>query len=123
MVAVGLLAAACGDEDEKTGADAVEGVTCESNCERQTAAGCSAVPASALEECKAACAESRQQISDQCQDELAAAHACVATKVRFTCDSRGFAVKDPAPGAACEKEAAACVSCSGNVGICYRLGG
>ena len=115
-----LLVASCGSEDDE---DEVQGVTCESNCERMAKANCSQLPVTAQEDCAAACAQSRAQVPEQCVDELAAAHSCVATKVKFSCDSRGFVVKSPAPGAACEKEAAACTACSGDVTICNRLGG
>src|SRR5262245_56964838 len=84
ILAVCLVAAACGSDDD----DGVGGESCESNCQRRLAAGCSQTPAGCLENCKAFCADAQMQVPEQCLDELAAAHACVANKVTFSCDSR-----------------------------------
>jgi len=117
LVAVGLLAAACGNDDE----GGIGGVTCESNCERRLAAHCSQTPSDFRASCTALCEDARQKVSEQCHDELNAAYACVAEKVKYSCDSRGFMITSPAPGAACESQAAACTQCSGNVVECNRL--
>jgi hypothetical protein len=118
ILAVGLVAAACGSDDDEGG---VSGETCESNCERRLAAGCSQTPAGFLEDCKSYCIDARSQVGEQCLDELAAAYSCVANKVTFSCDTRGFVVRTPEPGAACAAQAEACTNCSGRVVECNRL--
>ena len=102
LIAAAALAG-CGDDEEKKPA------TCESNCERQAAANCSATATNFVTTCKQNCATTLLNTAVACRDEVLAVYACTGEKFTYACDANGAVY--PTNPTVCANAAAACAAC------------
>jgi hypothetical protein len=89
--------------------------TCEANCDRQVAAGCSKTGTDFSASCKQACLVYRADYPD-CVSLMNAMSACVERKVTFTCEPSGTVSANPV--AVCANEEYACSGCTGDFTAC-----
>lgn len=88
---------------------------CEQNCERQGEPNCERMPENYVESCKMLCVGMRNQIPEQCQDELRAQYQCMLERSEYQCVN-GLA-QSPSSTGACAYEAASCATCAGEICI------
>lgn len=91
--------------------------TCQSNCDRETAAGCSMTSTDFASSCKSACMAYRVDYPS-CVSQMNAMSACVDRKVTYSCEPSGAVSANPV--AVCMNEEYACSSCTGDVSACRQ---
>jgi len=86
---------------------------CERNCERQGEPNCERMPENYVESCKMLCVGMRNQIPEQCQDELRAQYQCMLERSEYQCVN-GLA-QSPSSTGACAYEGMNCATCAGEI--------
>jgi len=103
LIAAIALAGCGGDDEEKKPA------TCETNCERQAAAKCSAMATDFVTTCKQNCSTTLQNVAAACRDEVRAVYACTGEKFTYACNASGMVYATNPQ--VCANQAAACATC------------